>query len=404
MSIKKDWEMKRLGEVCDTGAGGTPLKSHGEYYLNGDIPWLRSGEVCDKNIENSELYITKEGLNNSSAKIFPVNTVLIAMYGATAGQVGILKFESSTNQAVCGIFPNNKIVPEFLYYYFSYGKENLVKQAVGGAQPNISQEKIRNTKIPVLSTLEQKRIVGVLDGKFAGIGELKKIAEEQLASAKELFESRLNEVFENENKKWIQSTLKDLTIKIGSGATPRGGKKAYKNEGISLVRSLNVHDSNFKYNKLAYIDNQQADKLNNVTLQKSDVLLNITGASVARCCVVPEDVLPARVNQHVSIIRPKMDIIVSGFLQSLLVSQKYKKQLLGIGEDGGSTRQAITKVQIEDFVVLYPEDMKEQKQIVKELDELSEKTKALEVIFRRKITSLEELKKSYLQEAFAGKL
>ena len=146
-----DWEEKKLSELCKTGAGGTPLKSHKDYYENGTIPWLRSGEVNNRSIKKSELLITQKGLDNSSAKLFPVNSVLIAMYGATAGQVGILRFESSTNQAVCGIFPNENIMPEFIYYKFKQGKDALVAQAVGGAQPNISQIKMLNLFLLALS-------------------------------------------------------------------------------------------------------------------------------------------------------------------------------------------------------------------------------------------------------------
>jgi len=94
--------------------------------------------------------------------------------------------------------------------------------------------------------------------------------------------------------------LKEITKKIGSGATPTGGKNSYKKEGISLIRSLNVYDFFFDYDDLAFIDDKQAAGLANVTVEQDDILLNITGASVARCCMVPDNVLPARVNQHVS--------------------------------------------------------------------------------------------------------
>lgn len=146
---EKGWEVKRLGEVCDTHSGGTPNKSHREYYEGGNIPWLRSGEVAQLYIKNCELYITPEGLNNSSALLFPQDTVVIAMYGATAGQVGILKKEMTTNQAVCGIFPTPTFVPEFLYYTFLCIKQDLVSKAIGNAQPNISQTTIRNTLLPI---------------------------------------------------------------------------------------------------------------------------------------------------------------------------------------------------------------------------------------------------------------
>ena len=129
----------------------------------------------------------------------------------------------------------------------------------------------------------------------------------------------------------------EVTTKIGSGATPRGGNASYKEEGISLVRSMNVHDFYFREKKLAFIDKAQADALSNVTVQENDVLLNITGASIARCCIVPPDVLPARVNQHVSILRPKSDQLSARFLCYLMTSRLYKGILLGIGDEGGST-------------------------------------------------------------------
>ena len=193
-----DWEEKKLGEVCKTSAGGTPLKTYKDYYENGNIPWLRSGEVCRKYIDKTELFITEKGLKNSSAKIFPKNTVLVAMYGATAGQVGILKIESSTNQAVCGILPNNKIIPEFIYYKFLEGKEKLVKQAVGGAQPNISQIKIKNTLIPIPSLETQKQIVQQLNALQAETKKLEAIYQQKIVDLEELKKSILQKAFNGE--------------------------------------------------------------------------------------------------------------------------------------------------------------------------------------------------------------
>jgi len=155
----KNWKVIPISERCQTGAGGTPLKSHKEYYEGGKIPWLRSGEVDKKEITKSEIFITEKGMKNSSARLFPSNTVLVAMYGATAGQVGILKFESTTNQAVCGILPNKYFVPEFVYYVLLSKKQELVSQAVGGAQPNISQIKVKNTLLPDINIATQNLIV-----------------------------------------------------------------------------------------------------------------------------------------------------------------------------------------------------------------------------------------------------
>lgn len=146
--VEEGWDVKELGDICKTSSGGTPSKAHTEYY-NGEIMWLRSGEVSQGDIYNTEQTITLLGLENSSAKIFPVNTVVIAMYGATVGQVGILRKEMSTNQAICGIFPNGDLTPEYLYYFLISKKAEFLKAAIGGAQANISQQIIRKTLIPL---------------------------------------------------------------------------------------------------------------------------------------------------------------------------------------------------------------------------------------------------------------
>ena len=145
---EKGWEVKKIGDVCKTSSGGTPSKAHDEYY-NGDILWLRSGEVGQGDIYDTEQTITLLGLENSSAKIFPVNTVVIAMYGATVGQVGILRKEMSTNQAICGILANGVLTPEYLNYFLLRMKSEFLKLAIGGAQANISQQIIRKTLIPL---------------------------------------------------------------------------------------------------------------------------------------------------------------------------------------------------------------------------------------------------------------
>ena len=156
-------EKVKLGDVCETGAGGTPLKQNRAYYEGGTIPWLRSGEVCRKDITETEMFITQLGMDCSSAKLFPVGSVLVAMYGATAGQVGILRISATTNQAICAILPTNKVIPEFLYYQLLGLKDEMVSQAQGGAQPNISQEKVRGLLILVPQKDVQQRVVSDLD-------------------------------------------------------------------------------------------------------------------------------------------------------------------------------------------------------------------------------------------------
>ncbi len=155
----EDVEMVELGEVCKTTSGGTPLKSKNEFYENGTIPWLTSGEVNQGLIYESKQKITELGLKNSSAKLFPKNTVLVAMYGATAGKVGLLKFEATTNQAICGILPNEEFIPEFLYMWLKTQTDKMVKLSGGGGQPNISQTIIKKLEIPLPPLATQKQLV-----------------------------------------------------------------------------------------------------------------------------------------------------------------------------------------------------------------------------------------------------
>lgn len=269
--------------------------------------------------------------------------------------------------------------------------------------PHIYYKNYKNASFPLVDNSEQKRIVKILDELFENIDEAKKIAEDNLVNAKKVFESYLQNIFEKKWDDWEEKELKKITSKIWSGATPRWWQANYKEEGISLIRSMNVHDFQFKEKKLAFIDQKQADWLSNVVVQEKDVLLNITWASIARCCMVPKYILPWRVNQHVSIIRADQTIINSVFLSSLLTSKYFKDKILKIWEQW-ATRQAITKVQLENFVVSFPKSLEKQKEVVKILDELSYEVKGLEKIYKEKIEKLEELKKSVLQEAFSGKL
>ena len=163
--------------------------------------------------------------------------------------------------------------------------------------------------------------------------------------------------------------LKDICLKIGSGATPRGGKEAYCDEGISLIRSQNVLDFTFSRDGLAHINEKQAEKLSNVEVKSQDILLNITGDSVARACAVDVRVLPARVNQHVAIIRPNEDEVLSSYI--LFYLQMMKPYLLQIAA-GGATRNALTKGMIENLELEVP-DILFQKKIVSILDDIQEK-------------------------------
>ena len=159
---------------------------------------------------------------------------------------------------------------------------------------------------------------------------------------------------------WTSIRLGDACTKIGSGATPKGGKEVYLEAGpFSLIRSQNIYSDGFTRSGLAYIDEKAAKDLSNVEVLPGDILLNITGDSVARVCQVPEDVLPARVNQHVAIIRPDSNKLSARFIRYWLSSPKTQAHLLSLAA-AGATRNALTKGMIENLSVAAPENISEQ--------------------------------------------
>jgi len=164
VTADSNYPMFEIGDICETTSGGTPKSNIKEYYENGDINWLKSGDIANRIIFDVDSKITTLGLNNSSAKMLPKNTVLVAMYGATVGQVGLLKVESTTNQAICGILPNDKVIPEYLYSILKAKRDYLISLSVGGAQPNISQSIIKQVKIPLPPLHIQEKIVNEIEG------------------------------------------------------------------------------------------------------------------------------------------------------------------------------------------------------------------------------------------------
>lgn len=401
--MKKGWEIKRLGDVCDF-QNGFAFKSN--TYKEKGLPIIRITNIKNNEIDTTELVFFEPKDYKENLERFKVfkGDILIAMSGATTGKIGINNCDTVfyLNQRVGKFLPRKELDRMYLFYFLSTKIDESLRIAAGAAQPNLSTEQINSFEIPLPALSEQKRIVAKLDKAFAAIDKAIANTEKNLQNVKELFESYLEGVFEDEKNNWHQYSLIDITTKIGSGATPRGGQESYKDSGISLVRSMNVHDLEFRDTNLAFIDEKQAKELDGVTLQENDVLLNITGASVARCCVFPKAYLPARVNQHVSIIRLKKDITDARFLNLLLCSRQYKNKLLETGEQG-STRQAITKVQIESFHVAIP-DLKKQQAIVNQIDALISQTQKLKTLYQSKLTDLEELKKSMLEKAFAREL
>jgi type I restriction enzyme S subunit len=163
--LPPNWTTARLSDICETTSGGTPSRSRAAYF-GGSIPWLKSGELNDGLVTEIEETITEAGLRDSNAKVFPKGTVLIALYGATVGRLGILGLSASTNQAVCGVFPADALDHGFLFYHLLSLRDQLVAASFGGAQRNISQRIVRDLTIPVAPLAEQRRIVAEIEKQF----------------------------------------------------------------------------------------------------------------------------------------------------------------------------------------------------------------------------------------------
>ena len=389
--MNKNWELKTLDDVCENifAGGDVPKNNFSKFETDiFNIPIFANG------VKDKGLY----GFTDIKKVILPSITV------SARGTIGYSEIRNEPFFPIVRLIvlipDNDKINLEFLKYII----ESMNFKKSGTSIPQLTIPMIKKYKALIPNKLtEQVEIVKIFDKTFESIEKVKIHIEKNIQNTKELFASRLNEIFSQKGDGWAEKILKELTTKIGSGSTPRGGQSSYKESGISLIRSMNVHDNGFKKDKLAFIDDEQAKKLNNVTIQEDDILLNITGASVTRCCIAPTDYLPARVNQHVSIIRIKDNMLLPKFLHYSLTSKKNKDKLLGIGEQG-ATRQAITKVQIENFLIKYPSDTKIQLDLITELENIKEQTKQLEKHYQHKLDNLEELKKSILEKAFSGEL
>ena len=164
--IPEGWEVKVLADIATTGSGGTPLSSKKEYYANGNIPWINSGELNTPFIVSTSNFITKLGLENSNAKLFKKNTILMAMYGATAGKVSFIDFPSATNQAICGINPIDQDMSVYLKFNLERLYQYLVNLSSGSARDNLSQDKIKNLDIVIPSDYILTRFDNMVNRKM----------------------------------------------------------------------------------------------------------------------------------------------------------------------------------------------------------------------------------------------
>lgn len=387
------WSYVKIGDVLKTTAGGTPLRSKKEYYEGGTIPWLNSGEVRQLEISSSKQFITPLGLKNSTAKVFPPETVLFALYGATAGQVGVLKFEAATNQAICGILPSDDFDAKFLCYCLRSQYERVVAQAVGNAQPNLSQKKVRELSVPMLPLPEQKRIVAILDEAFGAIAKAKENAEKNLANAKELFDSYLNRVFTEKGEGWEVRLLGDVCLIDSRLVDPKqdefadlphigAGNMVSKSD--QLVDVLTAREEGLISNKYTF------DSTMVLYSKIRPYLMKVSRPDFVGLCSA--DVYP---------LSPNKEALERDFLFYTLLSKGFTDYAIS-----GSARAGMPKVNRNHLFAyrLCLPPIECQRSIVEHADSLVEGTRSLESLFVQKLDALDELKQSILQKAFTGQL
>ena len=389
----------KLGELCLLFTDGDWIESKDQ--SDSGIRLIQTGNIGNGEFlykNDKAKYISEDTFKRlNCTEVFP-DDILISRLPEPVGRGCIIpdigeRMITAVDCTICRV--NEKLIDRKYFCYFLESntyKTQLEQHVTGTTRKRISRKNLSGVEIDIPEQAKQKEIVYKLD-------RVKKIIRNyngELDLLDEAVRARFVEMFGNpvtNDMLWNIDVLKDICTKIGSGSTPRGGKESYIDEGISLIRSMNVHNAYFEYKDLAHITLDQAEKLNNVVVEYDDLLFNITGASVARCCVVPSDVLPARVNQHVCILRCR-EKINPIFLQGLLVNENYQGKLLQIAKSG-ATREAINKQQLESLEIMIP-PLELQNQFASFVEEIDKSRSRIQ----KSLEASQELFDSLMQEYF----
>lgn len=344
------YEFKKINDFCKTGSGGTPSRSKSEYFINGSIPWVKSGELKGRFVNIIEEYITEEAIKNSSAKIVPENALLIAMYGATVGEVSQLKFDAATNQAICNIIPDPSICDvNYLYRFLEAIKPELLARRVGGGQPNISQSIIKETLVPLPPLPEQRRIAAILDKA----DELRQKRRQAIEKLDQLLQATFIDLFGDpvsNPKGWGKSTIKRVLSKLTDGTHH---SPPLTSTGIPYITAKHI--------KLGYVNFDSAPTY---------ISTEDHNSIYARCDPTYGDVLYikdgattgiAAINRFrhefsllssVALLRPNRSLITEGYLESWLNNNLVKQSILL--NMGGAAIKRLTLAKIKELPINVP--------------------------------------------------
>lgn len=396
--MKQNWIEIELGKILKTTSGGTPSRRKQEYY-NGEIPWVKSGELNYNLILDTEEHISEEAIKKSSAKIFPKGTLLIALYGATIGKLAFLGTDAATNQAVCGIFKNEFVDTKFLYYYLFHNRRKLIEQGTGGAQPNISQTILKKLPLVIPPLPIQRAIVAKIEQLFSeldnGIQYLQqanqKIAVFRQAVLKKAFEGE----YDNQN------LIKNVVDKVQIG--PFGSqlhKSDYINNQIPLINPMHIKNGKIKPSINYTISIQKRDSLPNYILKEGDVIMGRRG-EMGRCALVSKNEDGWLCGTGSLFLRPDLSQLLPNYLNKYLQSALVKELLLESAT--GTTMMNLNKKIINNLPVPVP-SLEVQHRIVQEIESRLSVCDEMEKSIASSLEKAEALRQSILKKAFSGEL
>lgn len=406
IKLPKDWKIKTLGEVCVTTSGGTPSRGNKAYY-NGSIPWVKSGELNKGVIYDTEEKITEEAIKNSSAKIFPKGTLLIALYGATIGKLAFLGVDAATNQAVCGIYQNENIDSKYLYNFLFHKKQDLVNQGIGGAQPNISQTILKKLEIPLPQLETQQAIVTKIEELFSeldkGIEDLK-TAQQQLKTYRQsvlkcAFEGKLT----NENVKdgelpegWEWSNVKEITTLLGDGL--HGTPKYDSNGEYYFINGNNLNDGKIEIKENTKKVSKEEFEKYKKQLNDKTIFVSINGSLGYTAFYNNEPVILGKSACYFNV----KDGIDKHYIRYIFTSQRFTNYSVTVAT--GSTIKNVSLKSMREFEIPLPKNIEEQCQIVQQIESRLSVADKMEESIAHSLLQAESLRQSILKKAFSGEL
>ena len=389
------WDKIQLGDIYKITSGGTPSRKKDEYYNGGIIPWIKTGDLKNTEIHAPSECITELGLQNSSTKLFPCDTILLALYGATIGACSILKIEAATNQACGALLPNPKIVNErFTYYYLKSIKSELIRKGVGGAQPNISGGILKSIQIPLPPLPEQKRIATILDEADHLRQKDKQVIEKYNLLSQSVFLEMFGDPVTNP-KGWEERTLLDVCTKITDGTHH---SPPLVKEGIPYITAKHIKEFEVVFeSKPTYVDEKHHKEIYaRCSPEYGDVLYIKDGATTGKAAVNKYS-FPFSMLSSLALLKVDIEVITSQYLTHWL-NNKIVKELLLRGMSGAAIK-GFTLTKIKKFKInLPPIELQNQfANIIIQIEQ--QKSQA-----QKSLEKSEDLFQSLLQRAFKGEL